>query len=564
MSQDGERTTAPDWSAVPLDSKSGHELIRSRVATYGGAMALAGAFFLIANTQVGFVLMGVPMAVYLKLPSVKLHALVVVLFAVEWLLGRRARLGATAYHWLDAVTLVTAMSLYAVLLALNAHGYESALVLALITVSHVVSHAVIVPGSARRAFLVSTLACLPMVVAAYVIGAAMPAAALAKVPFLPWFCALYLGLWGVVTVAIARLTARIIYGLAQKLRDATQLGQYTIEEKIGEGGMGIVYRARHALLRRPTAIKLLPKTRAGEQSLQRFEREVQLTSQLSHPNTIAIYDYGHTPDGVFYYAMEYLDGVTLDELIASDGPQSPERVVHILRQLSGALHEAHGLGLIHRDVKPANIMLCSRGGQQDQVKVLDFGLVKEFKNDQVKLSGESTLLGTPLYLAPEAITAPDTVDRRADIYALGAVGYELLAGTSVFAGATVVEICIKHLQERPLPLSQRQIAVPAALEQLLLACLSKDPARRPQTAREVEHALGAITDVPAWSEARAEAWWAEKGRSIREQAKRRRSGGSANLTLAVDFSSRADRASGVRESTPSSLSHGAAGSSLRG
>lgn len=564
MRDDGERTTAPDWSAVPLDSKSGHELIRSRVAIYGGAMALAGAFFLIANTQVGFLLMGVPINVYLELLSVKLHALIVALFGVQWWLGRKAQLSAAAYTWFDTVALVSAMSLYAVVLSLDARGYESGLVLALITVSHVVSHAVIVPGSARRAFWVSTLACIPMVIAGYFIAAAMPAAALAKLPFLPWFCALYLGLWGVVTIAIARLTARVIYGLAQKLKDATQLGQYTIEEKIGEGGMGIVYRAKHALLRRPTAIKLLPKTRAGEHSLQRFEREVQLTSQLSHPNTIAIYDYGHTPDGVFYYAMEYLDGLTLDELIASDGPQSPERVIHILRQLSGALHEAHGLGLIHRDVKPANIMLCARGGQQDQVKVLDFGLVKGFENDQAKLSGESTLLGTPLYLAPEAITAPDTVDRRADIYALGAVGYELLAGTSVFAGASVVEICIKHLQEQPLPLSQRQIAVPAALEQLLLACLSKDPAKRPQTAREVEHALSAISDVPAWSEARAEAWWAEKGQGIREQAKRRRSGGSANLTLAVDFSSRARKTSGIRESTPSSLGHGAAGSSLRG
>jgi serine/threonine-protein kinase len=564
MSDAGERTTAPDWSAVPLDSKSGHELIRSRVATYGSAMALAGAFFLLANTQVGFLLMGVPINVYLGLLSVKLHGVVVTLFAIEWWLCKRGQLSAAAYNWLDAVTLVTAMSLYAVVLSLDAHGYESGLVLALITVSHVVSHAVIVPASARRAFWLSSLACTPMVVAGYFIAAAMPAAALTKLPFLPWFCALYLGLWGVVTVAIARLTARVIYGLAQKLKDATQLGQYTIEEKIGEGGMGIVYRARHALLRRPTAIKLLPKARAGEQSLLRFEREVQLTSQLSHPNTIAIYDYGHTPDGVFYYAMEYLDGVTLDELIAHDGPQPAERVIHILKQLSSALHEAHGLGLIHRDVKPANIMLCSRGGQQDQVKVLDFGLVKEFKNDQVKLSGESTLLGTPLYLAPEAITAPDTVDRRADLYALGAVGYELLAGTSVFAGATVVEICIKHLQEQPLPLSQRQIAVPAALERLLLACLSKDPAKRPQTAREVEHALSAITPEPVWSETRAEAWWDEKGRSIRDQAKRRRSGASAKLTLAVDFSSRAGVTSGVRESTPSSLSHGAAGSSLRG
>jgi serine/threonine-protein kinase len=535
---DGGRPTAPDWSAVPLDSKSGQQLVRARVATFGGAMALAGTFFLVANAQVGFLLMGVPAEVYVGLLSTKLHALVVLVFGLEWLLGSRARLSAAAYDFIDAATLITAMCLYSVVLSLDARGYESGLVLALIMVSHVVSHAVIVPGSGSRALWLSSLACVPPVIAGYFIAAAMPAAVLRQIPFLPVVSALYLFLWGMVTVAISRLTARIIYGLAQKVRDATQLGQYTIEEKIGEGGMGTVYRARHALLRRPTAIKLLPKARAGEQSVQRFEREVQLTSQLSHPNTIAIYDYGHTPDGVFYYAMEYLDGVTLDELIAYDGPQPAERVIHVLHQLSGALHEAHGLGLIHRDVKPANVMLCSRGGQPDQVKVLDFGLVKEFKSSQPNLSAESTLLGTPLYLAPEAITAPDSVDRRADLYALGAVGYELLTGTSVFAGATVVEICIKHLQEQPVPPSQRQVSVPPPLEQLLLACLSKDPAARPQTARDVQHALAAIAGVPAWSEERAEAWWGRQGRAVRDKAQRRRQGGTANLTLAVDFRSR--------------------------
>ncbi|HEY6078806.1 MAG TPA: serine/threonine-protein kinase, partial [Polyangiaceae bacterium] len=431
-----------------------------------------------------------------------------------------------------------AMCTYSVVLSLHAKGYESGLVLALITLCHVISRAVIVPGSAGRALWLSSLGCLPMVVAGYYIASAMPQAALAQNPLLPVISALYLLLWGVVTVAISRLTARIIYGLSQKVRDASQLGQYTIEEKIGEGGMGTVYRARHALLRRPTAIKLLPKERAGEHSLQRFEREVQLTSQLSHPNTIAIYDYGHTPDGIFYYAMEYLDGVTLDELIAHDGPQPAERVIHVLSQLSGALQEAHQLGLIHRDVKPANIMLCSRGGQPDQVKVLDFGLVKEFKSDAANLSGQNTLLGTPLYLAPEAITNPDGVDHRADLYALGAVGYELLTGSSVFAGATVVEICIKHLHEQPLPPSQRQHDVPPALEQLLMACLSKVPAERPQTAREVQQVLAAITSVPSWSTARAEAWWGQHGQRIREQVKSRVRASTPHRTLAVDFGSR--------------------------
>lgn len=188
---------------------------------------------------------------------------------------------------------------------------------------------------------------------------------------------IYVAAWSAVAVSIATLTSRVIYGLAQRARVATELGQYTLEEKIGEGGMGVVYRARHALLRRPTALKVLPRELAGERSIQRFEREVQLTSALSHPNTIAIYDYGRSPDGVFYYVMEYLDGITLEELVTHDGPQPTGRVVHLLKQVCGALQEAHEVKLIHRDVKPANIVLCVRGGVADYIKVLDFGLVKQ-------------------------------------------------------------------------------------------------------------------------------------------------------------------------------------------
>jgi eukaryotic-like serine/threonine-protein kinase len=158
---------------------------------------------------------------------------------------------------------------------------------------------------------------------------------------------------------------------------AAQLGQYTLVEKIGEGGMGAVYRARHALLQRPTAIKLLLPERTNELDLARFEREVQLTSQLTHPNTIAIYDFGRTPDKVFYYAMEYIDGISLEQLVDEDGPQPPARVIHMLVQACGALAEAHGVGLIHRDVKPANLLLCARGGAHDVIKVVDFGLIKD-------------------------------------------------------------------------------------------------------------------------------------------------------------------------------------------
>jgi serine/threonine protein kinase len=241
---------------------------------------------------------------------------------------------------------------------------------------------------------------------------------------------------------------------------------------------------------------------------RRLEKEVQLTARLTHPNAISIYDYGRTPDGVFYYAMELLDGLNLEELVQGDGPQPAGRVIHLLRQVCAALKEAHGVGLIHRDIKPANIHLCRRGDVPDFVKVLDFGLVREVKGGgDATRSNVDAVVGTPLYMSPEAILTPDRIDARADIYGLGGVAYHLVTGAPPFQGQSIVEICAHHLHSSPPPPSERA-PVPDDLERVILACLAKDRGDRPSTVQALSRSLEGCRDAQRWTEADAEAWWA--------------------------------------------------------
>ena len=287
------------------------------------------------------------------------------------------------------------------------------------------------------------------------------------------------------------------------------VGQYKLHEKIGEGGMGVVFRATHALLGRPAAVKLLAAGQDSREQLARFEREAELTSRLSHPNTVAVYDFGRSASGTPFYAMEYLDGLDLQSLVDRHGPQDPRRVAHLLAQLAGALAEAHGMGLVHRDVKPANVMLCERGGAHDVVKVLDFGLTKELgaAAELDHLEGER-VIGTPLYLSPEAITSPERVDARSDLYALGALGYFLLTGEPPFTGASLAEVCAHHLHTAPSPLVRRGVRhVPLELETLLRLCLEKAPEARPESATAVRAEL--LELAARWTETDASAWWNE-------------------------------------------------------
>ncbi len=298
-----------------------------------------------------------------------------------------------------------------------------------------------------------------------------------------------------------------------------KLGQYELVEKLGEGGMGVVYRAEHAMLRRPTAVKLLPPDKAGGYTITRFEKEVQQTARLTHPNTVTVFDYGRTPEGVFYYAMELLAGATLREVVEIDGPQPPARVARVLEQAAGALAEAHGIGLIHRDIKPANIMLVKQGGELDVAKVLDFGLVKELNPEvDLALTQADTITGTPHYLSPEGIIQQDAVDARSDLYALGAVGYFLITGGHVFSGNNTVEVLGKHLHAKPEPPSGRLgRELPQDLEELIMQCLAKAPEDRPQSAPEFVLGLRACRDFGGWTPADARGWWCMYGHVLDER-----------------------------------------------
>jgi serine/threonine protein kinase len=326
---------------------------------------------------------------------------------------------------------------------------------------------------------------------------------------------------------------------------ARQLGQYKLIEKIGEGGMGIVYKAHHSLLRRETALKLLPPEKADKASLERFEREVQLTCRLTHPNTIQVYDYGHTPDGIFYYAMEYLDGLNLHELVHRYGTQPEARVAHILKHICESLAEAHALGLIHRDVKPANVFITDRGGVPDSVKVLDFGLVKHLSSapDAAQLrevAGDDGIVGTPNFIAPEAIRDPNHCDARSDLYSVGVLGYFLLTGREIFDGQTIAELCRKHLDEIPVPPSQRLgKALDAQFESLLMHCLEKDPAKRPASARELAAQLTACELTQHWTAEQRSTWWATHRKSLTGVQKPKPLGSShLDKTVKIEFADR--------------------------
>jgi len=368
----------------------------------------------------------------------------------------------------------------------------------------------IVPNTPRKTLIASLIAASmdPFgLLIAHWRGLAVPAVTIIVWNYLPnYICAL-----------IAVIPSKIMVHLGRHVQRARELGSYRLVELIGRGGMGEVWRATHRMLARPAAIKLIkpeilgnPGTGGSAAVIQRFRKEAEAASFLQSPHTIRLYDFGETRAGTFYFVMELLDGLDLETLVRQHGPIPPERVIHVLRHLCHSLAEAHDRGMIHRDVKPANIFLCRLGREYDFVKVLDFGLVKfdqdESIMDTIKAAAEVTT-GTPAYMAPEMANG-ESVDRRADLYAVGCVAYWLLTGHLVFEAESALRMLIQHIQAQPVPPSQRGAqAVPPALERLILRCLEKDPARRPSSADEIVAELDRVELEGAWDQQRAREWW---------------------------------------------------------
>ncbi len=375
----------------------------------------------------------------------------------------------------------------------------------------VVLFTVVVPTSPRRALMsaLASVSSVPVVIG-LMIASGATSLQIAPAQFFFGLVSPYL-----IVVAMAYVGARVVYNLGNEVTRARELGSYRLEEKLGEGGMGEVWRARHRMLARPAAIKLIRPSFTGsggasEEAVRRFEREAQVIARLRSPHTVELFDFGVAADGAFYYVMELLDGLDADSLLQRFGPIPPERAIYLLRQVCHSLSEAQSHGLVHRDIKPANVFLCRYGEEYDFVKVLDFGIVRTIRDpaepSQLR-TGKHAIHGTPAFIAPEQAMGTE-VDGRADIYATGCLAYWFLTGQCVFTAETTIGLLLQHAQTPPAPPSARtEFPIPKVLDDLVLSCLAKEPADRPQSARELSLRLAELEGATAWTQDRAQEWW---------------------------------------------------------
>ena len=475
-----------------------HQIVQQRLGVVYGIVGAVVMVFWAAMLVLSAVYMRPHFAEIQISPAKLIHVITGSALLGAWAWMRKKLLARSILSTIDLAAAVMLTTMTSTVIALAPVGVRPEAMGASAFVIFITVRAALVPSPPRWTTIVAVISAIPVPFGAHLYMARDPYWPHDRVPVIAQ--TLVIGLWVIAGCVAAWAISKYVYGLRAEVKTAVRLGNYTLEDKIGEGGMGEVYRAKHALLRRPTAIKLLSRDKAGAVEIARFEREVQLTAKLTHPNTIAVYDFGHTRDGVFFYAMELLQGLSLQELVEEDGPQDPARVVHILEQVAGALAEAHDVGLIHRDVKPANIFVCERGGIPDFVKVLDFGLVKELETKDPALSSTNTIAGTPHYMAPESILSPREIDGRVDIYALGCVAYYLLTASPLFDGGNLVEICSHHVHTIPEPPSERLgKTIPKPIEDLVLRCLAKKAEDRPGSARELADALRKCKELSPWA-----------------------------------------------------------------
>jgi serine/threonine-protein kinase len=502
-----------------LDSTSGPGFVRDRLALLAKTLFLVSfgfyLFLLAALTLIG----GAPLGPVVMGPVALGHLCASLTMALVWLVTSLTALSLEALGTLD----VAAFVLAGVFLSFMTVADEGQILQTLLALTvTVMLRAIMLPSKPGRTTLISALVFVPTV--AVCIVRHHPTMFLPG--FTPGYQKLHMTLntvlWSVLGTVLATVVSQVLYGLRKQVAEASELGQYLLEERIGGGGMGEVWRARHRLLIRPAAIKVIrQKAVRGmpldpELLVRRFGREARATAALTSPHTVQLYDFGVAEDGRLYYVMELLDGLDLDTLIRQFGPLPAERVVHLLRQVCAALQDAHANGLVHRDIKPANIVVSRAGTTFDFVKVLDFGLVKldspargRTGADAIKLSAEDSWSGTPGFMAPEVVLGAAETDHRVDIYALGCVAYWLLTGMLVFEGDNPMQVMMQHATAAPRrPSARVDLPIPAALEQLVMDCLEKDPAGRPASALAMSGRLNAVPLAAEWTAERAEQWWA--------------------------------------------------------